>query len=53
MAKPNSWWRKRAKFVDYHVWVTPYDDNEKYAAGEYPNQSKGMAIYSQCCNLFL
>ena len=22
-ASPNAWWRKRAGFVDHHVWVTP------------------------------
>src|SRR5207248_3938346 len=41
MASSDAWWRKRAGFVNYHVWVTPFDDNEKYAAGDYPNQSKG------------
>lgn len=41
MASPNAWWRKRAGFVNHHVWVTPYRDDEKYAAGDYPNQSKG------------
>lgn len=41
MASPNAWWRKRARFVDHHVWVTPYRDDEKYGAGDYPNQSSG------------
>jgi len=41
MASPNAWWRKRARFVDHHVWVTPYREDEKYAAGDYPNQSSG------------
>ena len=41
MATSDAWWRKRAGFVNYHVWVTPFDDGEKYAAGDYPNQSKG------------
>jgi primary-amine oxidase len=41
MASPNAWWRKRARFVDHHVWVTPYREDEKYAAGDYPNQSGG------------
>jgi primary-amine oxidase len=41
MGSPNAWWRKRAGFVNYHVWVTPYNDNEKYGAGDYPNQSTG------------
>ena len=38
---PNAWWRRRASFVNHHVWVTPYCEHEKYAAGEYPNQSCG------------
>jgi len=40
-ASPNAWWRKRAGFVNHHVWVTPYSEDEKYAAGDYPNQSGG------------
>jgi primary-amine oxidase len=30
----------RALFANYHLWVTPYAPGERYAAGEYPNQSK-------------
>ncbi len=41
MASKNAWWRKRAGFVDHHVWVTPYRDDECFAAGDYPNQSSG------------
>jgi primary-amine oxidase len=41
IASPNAWWRKRARFVDHHVWVTPFQAEEKYAAGDYPNQSGG------------
>jgi primary-amine oxidase len=41
LASPNAWWRKRAGFVNHHVWVTPYREDEKYAAGDYPNQSGG------------
>jgi primary-amine oxidase len=41
LASPNAWWRRRAGFVNHHVWVTPYSDDEKYAAGDYPNQSTG------------
>lgn len=33
--------RRRAGFVDAHLWVTAYADTERYAAGEYPNQSPG------------
>lgn len=40
-ASENAWWRKRAGFVNYHVWVTPWRDDERYAAGDYPNQSTG------------
>ena len=41
MASKNAWWRKRAGFVNHHVWVTPFSENERYAAGDYPNQSGG------------
>jgi primary-amine oxidase len=30
----------RAGFTDHQIWVTPYRDNERYAAGDYPTQSK-------------
>jgi primary-amine oxidase len=40
-ASQNAWWRKRAGFVNYHVWVTPYREEERHAAGNYPNQSQG------------
>ena len=40
-ASREAWWRKRAGFVDHHVWVTPFDENERFAAGDYPNQSRG------------
>ncbi len=33
--------RKRASFIDHHVWVTRYKENERFAAGDYPNQGKG------------
>ena len=29
---------KRAGFLTRHLWVTPYRADEKYAAGDYPNQ---------------
>jgi primary-amine oxidase len=41
MAGADAWWRKRAGFVNYHVWVTPFDEAERFAAGDYPNQSSG------------
>jgi primary-amine oxidase len=40
-AAPDSWVRKRAGFLDYHLWVTPYQASEMYAGGDYPNQSRG------------
>lgn len=44
-AKPleaaDSWVRKRAGFLNAHVWVTPYAPDEIYAGGDYPNQSHG------------
>jgi primary-amine oxidase len=33
--------RQRAGFLDWHLWATPYADSERYAAGDYPNQSAG------------
>jgi len=41
LASRNAWWRRRAGFVDHHVWVTPYMEDEKFAAGDFPNQSSG------------
>lgn len=40
-ASAEAWWRKRARFVDHHVWVTPFTSDERFAAGDYPNQSSG------------
>jgi len=31
----------RGGFAKHHIHVTPYDSNEKYASGDYPNQHKG------------
>jgi primary-amine oxidase len=33
--------QERAGFTDYQTWVTPYRENERYAAGDYPFHSKG------------
>ena len=38
---PDDFPQRRAGFTDFHLWVTPYDPSERYAAGTYPNQSKG------------
>jgi primary-amine oxidase len=40
-ASKDAWWRKRAGFVNYHIWVTPYNETEKFGAGDFPNQSSG------------
>jgi primary-amine oxidase len=40
-ASKNAWWRKRAGFVNHHVWVTPFEPGERFGAGDYPNQSAG------------
>jgi primary-amine oxidase len=32
--------RRKGRFIDHHVWVTRYADDERYAAGTYPNQSE-------------
>lgn len=40
-AHPDAWVRKRAGFLDHHFWVTPYNPEELFAAGDYPNQSPG------------
>jgi len=41
MQQPDSSIRKRARFLDHQVWVTPYRRDERYPAGEYPNQAQG------------
>jgi primary-amine oxidase len=38
---PEDFPQQRAGFTDYQVWVTPYHEKERYAAGDYPMQSKG------------
>ena len=40
-AAPNSSIRRRAGWMNYPFWVTPYSANERYASGDYPNQNKG------------
>jgi primary-amine oxidase len=34
---------KRGAFATRHLWVTPFDATQRYAAGEYPNQHPGGA----------
>jgi len=40
-AHPESWVSQRAGFIHKHLWVTPYVPQERYPAGEYPNQNPG------------
>ena len=40
-AQPDAPVRRRAAFIDHHLWVTPYDSGERFAAGDYPNQHAG------------
>jgi primary-amine oxidase len=40
-AHPDAPILKRAGFMNKHLWVTPYNSNERYAAGNYPNQHPG------------
>ena len=38
LVQPDAAVMKRAGFTSNHVWVTPYSPQERFAAGEYPNQ---------------
>lgn len=38
---PEDYPTRRAGFIKHQLWVTPYAPDEIYAAGKYPNQSKG------------
>lgn len=40
-AQPGSSVMERAGFIDNHLWATPYKEDERFPAGDYPNQSKG------------
>ncbi len=50
MQQPDSGIRERARLLDHHLWVTPYRRDERYPAGEYPNQSapgEGISQWTQ------
>ena len=41
--------RRRAGFIDHHLWVTPYDRDQRWAAGDYPTLStpgQGLPAYT-------
>jgi primary-amine oxidase len=40
-ASPEAAVSRRAGFIHHHLWVTPYRPEERFAAGEYPNQHPG------------
>jgi primary-amine oxidase len=42
-AQPDAAVRRRAGFINEHLWVTPYHPGERFAAGDYPNQHPGGA----------
>ncbi|MGZ3617053.1 MAG: primary-amine oxidase [Ktedonobacteraceae bacterium] len=42
-ALPEAAWIKRAAFTTRSLWVTPYEREERFPAGEYPNQHPGGA----------
>jgi primary-amine oxidase len=37
---PEDYPQGRAGFIDHHLWVTPYEPRERYAAGTYPTLSE-------------
>lgn len=42
--------RQKGRFIDHHLWVTRYAEDELYAAGAYPNQSEagqGLAFWTK------
>jgi primary-amine oxidase len=41
--QPDAGVMARAGFMTHHLWVTPYAEDERHAAGEYPNQHAGGA----------
>ncbi|MCS6912948.1 MAG: primary-amine oxidase [Myxococcales bacterium] len=48
LAAPDSAIRRRAGFINHHLWATRYAPGELYAAGDYPNQRSepgGLPVY--------
>jgi primary-amine oxidase len=43
LADPSSSVGRRAAFASHNLWVTPFDEEERRAAGDYPNQHHGHA----------
>ena len=40
LLSPDDYPRRRAGFIDHHLWVTPYRIEERYAAGDHPTLSE-------------
>ena len=50
LVQPDAAVMRRAGFTSNHVWVTPYSPEERFAAGDYPNQhptGDGLPFWTQ------
>jgi primary-amine oxidase len=51
LAAPEAKFLRRAAFLKHNLWVTQYDKNERFPAGEFPNQNprigEGLPTYVQ------
>ena len=41
-----------SRFANYHLWITPCDTGERYAAGNYPNQHPAFSKQLQQINRY-
>ena len=39
LAAADAVYRRRARFLDYHLWATPHDPAQRFPGGEFPNQN--------------
>ncbi|HJT32075.1 MAG TPA: primary-amine oxidase [Pirellulales bacterium] len=49
LVQPDAAVVKRAGFINHQLWVTPYDANQRFAAGDFPNQhptGDGLPIWT-------
>lgn len=47
---PDEWPQKRAGFSEHQLWITPYEPNERFAAGTYVSGSRGtdgLAVWTK------
>ncbi len=50
LAQPDARIMRRAAFTSNHLWVTPLQERERFAAGEYPNQhpeGDGLPVWTR------